>query len=64
MVESTDTPTTVNSVARSFSGCAASAADSASAAEAPQIAVAPPLPAARKPGYGYRKFTIRKVPST
>ncbi|MCY1364381.1 hypothetical protein D9M69_511810 [compost metagenome] len=42
-VDSADTPTTVNSVARSFSGCGGSAAASASAAEAPQIAVAPPL---------------------
>ena len=33
----------MNSVARSFSGCAGSAAASASAAEAPQIAVAPPV---------------------
>ena len=42
-VDSAETPTTVKSVARSFSGCAGSAAASASAAEAPQIAVAPPL---------------------
>ena len=42
MVDSADTPITVNSVARSLHGCAGSAEDRASAAEAPQIAVAPP----------------------
>ena len=43
MVDSAETPITVNSVALSLAGCDGSAAESASAAEAPQIAVAPPL---------------------
>ena len=42
-VDSAEMPTTVNKVARSFSGWGGSAAASASAADAPQIAVAPPL---------------------
>src|SRR5690606_29703935 len=43
MVESADTPMTVNKVAFSFCGWLGSAAESANAAEAPQIAVAPPV---------------------
>ncbi|MNE37078.1 hypothetical protein D3C80_1309160 [compost metagenome] len=43
MVDSADTPITVNRVARSFCGWLGSAAASASAAEAPQMAVAPPV---------------------
>ncbi|MNF79894.1 hypothetical protein D3C84_621240 [compost metagenome] len=43
MVESAETPMTVNNVARSFCGWLGSAAASANAAEAPQIAVAPPV---------------------
>ena len=43
MVDSAETPITVNNVARSLPGWAGSAAESANAAEAPQMAVAPPL---------------------
>ena len=50
-VESALTPITVNSVARSFCGCAGSAAASARAAEAPQIAVAPPV---SRPNKGWK----------
>ena len=48
-VDSALTPMTVNSVARSFSGCCGRAADSASAADAPQMATAPPVSSPKKP---------------
>ncbi|MNI48717.1 hypothetical protein D3C81_1666800 [compost metagenome] len=43
IVDSAETPITVNNVARSFCGWFGSAAANANAAEAPQIAVAPPV---------------------
>ena len=43
MVDSAETPITVNNVAFSFCGWFGKATDKASAAEAPQMAVAPPV---------------------
>ena len=43
MVDSAETPITVNNVAFSFCGWLGNATDNAKAAEAPQMAVAPPV---------------------
>ena len=65
------TPITVNSVARSFIGCAGRTVESASAADAPQIATEPPvnkpntfLKPPRRASIRPTRMVVRTAPTT